>query len=278
MEHNLLSPDSQEKNANCFADFRPISLTNTCCNVISKLLANKLKTILNKIISPNQTVFLEGRWINDNGILAQEVLHTMSTCKSKKGWSAVKIAFSKAFDRMEWTFMKKILENFGFNETFVNWIMQCMSSPTFSILINGTPTSFSTSSRGLRQGDQLSPYLFILAMEILSRMFHLAEQLSLIKGIKISRNNLPLSHLMFADDLMIFVRATASDARHCNIILNLFNKWSGQEINMNKSGILFSKFVRGRNKMEIKNILNLKKLNKDTKYLGNPLFIKRKKK
>lgn len=115
-------------NANYFTDFGPISLTNACYKVISKLLANKLKVVLHKIISPSQIVFIEGRWINENGVLAREVMHTMNNSKSKKGWAALKIAFLKAFDRMKWSFIEQIL-------TF--------STPTFSMLINGSSAGFS---------------------------------------------------------------------------------------------------------------------------------------
>lgn len=133
----------KKTNANSFVEFRPISLTNTCYKVISKLLANKLKFVLAKIISPNQTAFLEGRWINKHGVLAQEVIHTMNNSKSKKGWTTLKIDFSKAFDGTEWSFIKQILIIFGFSNVFVNWIMQYITSPTFSVLVNAPHVVFS---------------------------------------------------------------------------------------------------------------------------------------
>lgn len=141
-------------------------------------------------------------------------------------------------------YRKKILNNFGFSNIVTNWIMQCISTPSFSVLINGSPQGFFQASQGLPQGDPLSPYLFILSMEILSRMFHIVEQMNYIKGIKISRNNMPISHLLFADDLMILSRATPSDANNCKIILVVFNSWGGLEINYHKSGIFFSKYVK----------------------------------
>lgn len=156
--------------------------------------------------------------------------------------------------------------------------MQCISTASFSILVNGSPFGFFTSSRGLRQGDPLSPYLFILSMEIISRMLNLSESLNYLKGIKLSRNNTTINHLLFVDNLLIITRASPFDATNCNIILDVFNSWSGLQISYHKSGIPFSRFVRGSSKRIMKNNLNMKKLGKDTKYLGNQLFIKRKKK
>lgn len=124
-------------------------------------------------------------------------------------------------------------------------MLQCISTPAYSILTNGSPKGFFTAKRGLRLGDPLSSYLFILSMEILLGKLYKAESLSLIKGIQISINNNTLNHLLFADDIMIIVRATKSNARICRHVLDIFSEVSGQEVNFNESGLFFLNRVRG---------------------------------
>ncbi|PKI71328.1 hypothetical protein CRG98_008328 [Punica granatum] len=138
--------------ASTFKDFRPISLCNVCYKVISKIIANMLKPLLERIISPNQTAFIEGRWINENGLLAQEILHTMRKTKARRGWFGMKIDFTKVFDKLEWSFIIKILERLGFHQIFISWIFQCISTTTFSILLNGSPHGHFSPSRG-KQAD-----------------------------------------------------------------------------------------------------------------------------
>lgn len=266
----------KSKGACTFNEFRPISLTNVCYKVISKILANRLKPFLEKIISPNQTAFIEGRWINENGIIAQEVIHFMNKSKARKGWVAQKIDLSKAFDKVEWNFLEGILKNLGFHRKFIWLIKQCISTTSMSILLNGSPYGFFKPTRGLRQGDPLSPYLFIMVMETLSRLFYRAEQQKEIKPMRVSRNGPTISHLFFADDLLVMCRAGAKDVTYCKSILDKFCEWSGQEVNTSKSGVFFSKKTSGQTRREVKQILGMRKLKAEANYLGNPLFVKRK--
>lgn len=261
--------------ANSFNDFRPISLSNVIYKVISKILANRLKPRLEKIVSPNQTAFMEGRWINENGLLAQEIIQVMRNSRARRGWVGIKIDFAKAFDRIEWPFILLILKNMGFHHTFINWIHQCISTTSLSVLINGTPKGFFKPSRGLRQGDPLSPYLFILGMEVLSRMLYRAENENLIKGVKIGRNGPPISHLMFSDDLLITLRASQSKIKHCKLIFRQIQQVVRTADKLCQIRNFFSRKTTAKIRKEIKTILNIKKLKLDSKYLGNPMFIKR---
>jgi hypothetical protein len=167
--------------------FRPISLCNIIYKIISKILANRFKVLLHHFISPNQSAFVPSRTIQDNSILAHELIHSIKSKKGRGGLMAVKIDMEKAFDRMEWDFLLSILTKLGFDSVWINWIRICVSSTVFSILINGSPFGFFTPSRGLRQGDPLSPFLFILGTEALSRMFHQQESLGILKGIRICK-------------------------------------------------------------------------------------------
>jgi hypothetical protein len=120
---------------------------------------------------------------------------------------AVKLDMEKAFDSMEWGFLLEIMKLLGFSSIWINWIYQCISTSSFSILLDGSPFGFFKPSQGLRQGDPLSPFLFILGSEVLSRLFLKEEQLGNLHGIKIARNSPPISHLLFADDIIIFSKA-----------------------------------------------------------------------
>ncbi|PKI47068.1 hypothetical protein CRG98_032544 [Punica granatum] len=219
----------KSKKASTFKDFRPISLCNVCYKVISKVIAGRLKPLLYKLISPNQIAFIEGRWINENGLLAQEIIHTMKTSRARKGWVTMKIDLMKAFDKLEWSFIITVLRQFGFHEKFIAWIHQCISTSAMSILINGSPHGYFSPKRGLRQGDPISPYLFVISMEILSRLMYRAEEQGAIRGIQICRGAPKISHLMFADDLLILARATTTDSNNVKNILDKFCSWSGQE-------------------------------------------------
>lgn len=270
-----LVPKSQK--AHSFQDYRPISLTNVCYKVVCKILANRLKPLLPNLISPNQTGFMEGRWINENGVLTQEMMHFMNKTKARRGWVGIKVDFAKAFDSMEWHFILQILRNFGFHDRFIHWISQCLTTPSFSILLNGSPHGFFKISRGLRQGDPISPYLFILGIEVFSRMMNKAENLNQLKGVKIARRGPQINHLLFADDLFIFTRATNNDVSCCKTILDKFCMWSGQSVNTSKSGLIFSKNIRPSTRNSIKYLLGMRKLATNSKYLGNPLRIGKKK-
>lgn len=190
-------------------EFRPIALSNTSYKVISKLMANRMKGLLHKMISPFQSAFIPGRQISDNITIAHEIIHKMRKTRSKKGLMGIKIDMSKAFDRVEWDFLMEIMRKLGFSDKWCQLVYQCISSTSFSVLLNGSPTEFYKPTRGLRQGDPLSPYLFLICIESLSRTILKAESMGQIKGIKISRHAPPVSHLLFADDCIIFGKANA---------------------------------------------------------------------
>jgi DNA-directed RNA polymerase subunit F len=134
-----------------------------------------------------------------------------------------------------------IIEKLGFHSTWVSWIKLCISSSSFSILLNGSPFSRFSPKRGIRQGDPLSPFLFILGSKVLSRLMFREESLGNIRGLKISRHSLAIHHLLFVDDLLIFGKATPKEANNVHSYLEKYCLWSGQSINSRKSSIRFSK-------------------------------------
>jgi hypothetical protein len=155
-------------------EFRQISLCNVLYKIISKVLANQLKVILPNIISPYQSAFIPGRLITDNILAAYETLHMMHMRRGKKGYMTVKIDMNKAYDRVEWCFLEAVMGKMGFAPSWIKLIMMCVTSAHYAVLVNGIPMGKIIPTRGIRQGDPISPYLFLICAEVLS--------LSLIKA------------------------------------------------------------------------------------------------
>ena len=153
----------------------------------------------------------------------------------------VKVDMMKAYDRVDWRFLLKVLECFGFSKKWCNLINQCITIVKFSVLVNGSPFGFFSPSRGLRQGDPLSPYLFILCTEVLSRLLLRREGEGKLHGVSVGHGCPPISHLMFADDLMLFCRATATEVEALKDCLEPYKRWSGQCMNRGKSYIFGSR-------------------------------------
>jgi hypothetical protein len=160
---------------------------------------------------------------------------------------------------------------------WIDWIRICITSPSFSILINGSPYGLFCPERGLRRGDPLSPFLFILGIEVISHLLFRSESQDLLKGIKIAKNCSLISHLLFADDLILFAMATSSEANILRSVLNCYCSWSGQAINDSKSSIHFSKNTAPATIASISSILPYKRTSNFSKYLGLPLFFSKSK-
>ncbi|KAA3462361.1 reverse transcriptase [Gossypium australe] len=195
-------------------NFRPISLCSVIYKLVTKTIANRLQTVIGGCIDKAQSAFIPGRLISDNVILAYELLHTFRQKQTgKKGYMAVKLDMSKAYDRVEWGFVMQVMRKMGFSVTWIELIMKCITSVSYSVIINGNRGRPFQSSRGLRQGDPLSPFLFLFCSEGLSALMRLAKQNDVVKGAKASRHGPEISHLLFAGDCILFGEATESGAR-----------------------------------------------------------------
>ena len=152
---------------------------------------------------------------------------------------SIKLDMSKAFDRVEWGFIKCVIEKLGFNNKWVSLIIQCISTVTYFVIINREAYGCITPSRGLRQGDPLSLGLFLLCAEGLSTLFHQAARNQALIGVSICRGCPPITHLFFADNSLLFCKANSHECNELMRILSDHEKASGQKINLDKSSVFF---------------------------------------
>ncbi|KAJ4802650.1 RNA-directed DNA polymerase (reverse transcriptase)-related family protein [Rhynchospora pubera] len=222
-------------------DYRPISVCNLVYKVISKLLSARMRCLMSRLVGCNQCAFVPGRVISDNILLLREIMHSFAKSTFREQAFCFKCDLSKAFDRMEWHFVVRVLQLYGFPPIFVSWIMSCVTSASFALVINGAADGFITPARGLRQGCALSPYLFILCMDILNRMFEFKIRRGLIKGVTVARGAPAISSILYADDLLICGIADLREVQEIKSTLDEFCTMSGQCIGADKSRIWFSK-------------------------------------
>lgn len=203
----------------------------------------------------------------DDIILSNEVIHSLKLLK--KPDMILKLHLSKAFDKLSWNYMHQMLLAFGFNSTWTRWILNLISSPSFSVLLNGSPSSPFRPSRGIRQGDPLSPFLFVLMAEGLSRLLKSAISSQALKGISLHGHN-PLSHQQFVDDTMLFGHPSSQEAKAFKSLLSLFSD-TDTSINASKSQLFFFNTPVTAQR-SITRILGFTIATLPSKYLGAPLL------
>ena len=250
--------------------FRPISLCNSIYKVVTKIIVGRLRTFLDKLVSPNQTAFMPGRRGLDNVVVAQELIHSLDKKKGKVGFMAIKVDIVKAYDHLEWSFIRNVLNAFRFPVELIKLIMSCVSSTTISILFNGGKLSSFKPTRGIRQGDPLSPYLFILCMEYLGFLINESYRKKEWTPLKASKKNLGISHLFFADDLMLFAKANKASAKSIKKVLSQFCKESGQLLSAEKSRVYFLPYVLLSVREDICEVIDIYETSCIGKYLGFP--------
>ena len=189
-------------------DFRPINLVGSLYKWLAKVLANRLKKVVGKVVSKAQGAFVKRRQILDAVLIANEAID--SVLKNNENGILCKLDIEKTYDNVDWSFLLTTMQKMGFGEKWIGWIKWCISTASFSVLVNGTSTGFFQSSRGLTQGDPLSPYLFVIAMGVFSSFLKRVVDGGFMSGCRVkgrSEEGVIISHLLFADDTLVFCKA-----------------------------------------------------------------------
>ena len=205
LNSSFLTLIPKKNNAIDVKDFQPISLVGSVYKLLSKVLPNRLRVVLDSLVSESQNAFVRRRQILDSVLIANECLD--SRLKSHVPRVVCKLDIEKAYDHVNWDKLFYLLDRMGFGVRWRGWIKACITTVRFSIIVNGSPIGLFGSSYGLRQGDLLSPLLFLLIMEVLSRMLKKTEDCGLLRGSLVGPTNsigVRISHLLFADDTILF--------------------------------------------------------------------------
>ncbi|KAJ9555564.1 hypothetical protein OSB04_010178 [Centaurea solstitialis] len=249
-------------------DYRPINLIGCVNKVISKVLAERLKGVLDSVISNSQTAFIKGRSILDGPLMVNELINWAK--KKKKKLLIFKVDFAKAFDTLNWNYLDNVLMQMGFGQKWREWMKGCTRTAKVSVLVNGSPTKEFSLGKGVRQGDPLAPFLFILAAEGLTVAMKEAQRSNLFKGIRIGNSIDELSIFQFADDAIFVGEWDKDNAMNLIRILKCFEVCSGLKINMGKSRLLGVSV----SKEEVTSLARRLKCKEDSipfRYLGLPV-------
>uniref|UniRef100_A0A803PJ82 Reverse transcriptase domain-containing protein n=1 Tax=Cannabis sativa TaxID=3483 RepID=A0A803PJ82_CANSA len=219
------------------ADLRPIALCNVIYKVITKVMANRMKPLMDKIVADMQSAFIPGRLITDNILVSFEILlYLKRKRKGKEGYIALKLDMSKAYDRIDWPYLEAILIKLGFDRSWTRLIMKCVSSTSYQIVHGGREMGPVTPSRGIRQGDPLSPYILILCAEGLSALINKFEKKGWIHGCKVANGAPRVSHMLFADDSYLYCKATMGETNRIQQLLQTIemawgDRWLPYDVN-----------------------------------------------
>ncbi|XP_010676027.1 uncharacterized protein LOC104891937 [Beta vulgaris subsp. vulgaris] len=273
INHTFLALIPKIDNPTSANHFRPISLCSTIYKIISKIMTSRLKIVMGHIIHPLQGAFVPDRLIQDNILIAHEVFQSFKNKSGASGWIAIKLDMEKAYDRLEWNYIFTTLEKLGFAAQWVNWVKACITSTSFSVLVNGIPGEKFSPSRGIRQGDPLSPFLFILCAELLARLLSSAASGPTKPiGVPIGRSGVKVPFLTFADDTMIFAKATNYSCLVIRQILDKYCAMSGQLVNYHKSSFQCTANISEDDKANFASILQMSETFDLGEYLGCPII------
>lgn len=220
------------KNKQFMKNWRPISLLNTTYKLASSCIAERIKCVLEKLISTDQTGFIPGRYIGENIRIIYDIMH--HTEKNDIPGILLLIDFEKAFDSISWTFLYKTLKFFNFGDSIIKWVETFYKNITSSVTQNSFLSDFFPVERGCRQGDPLSPYLFLLCAEILSILLKRNKD---VKGITIDETEYLISQ--YADDTSLILDGSSRSLDASLRVLQLYADISGLKINLDKTNVIW---------------------------------------
>ena len=223
--------EKKDSDRTLLKNWRPISLLNVDYKIMSKVIAYRVKKVLTELIHTDQTAYVKGRFIGENIRLIEDVLYY--TDQSNMSGVLLCIDFEKAFDSLNWDFVAETLKIFGFGPSLQDWISLLYKDSKSCVLNNGFSSPYFNIHRGVRQGDPLSPYLFVLCAEILAILIRNDKN---IKGLTIANEEIKISQ--FADDTTLFLRNSDS-INACFNLLDKFSRISGLKVNADKTEALW---------------------------------------
>ncbi|KAL6126211.1 hypothetical protein ACLB2K_074262 [Fragaria x ananassa] len=267
---NLMILIPKVPGADSVTQLRPIAMANFVFKLVTKIIADRLGSIAARIISLNQSAFLKGLTIADPIIMTSECINLLDR-ECKAGNIAIKFDVRKAFDTLDWGFLLRVLEAFGFSNLFQDLIKTILGSAHLSILINGATEGFFTCSRGVCQGDPLSPILFCLAEEVLSQGISKLVEEGHIDLLSAPLGITPPSHVLFAEDIVVFMRGTKHSLKTLMHFMEEYGLNSGQQVNKAKSLVFLGKYAYRRRTI-IRKILGVRQGSLPFTYLSVPIF------
>uniref|UniRef100_A0A803Q992 Reverse transcriptase domain-containing protein n=1 Tax=Cannabis sativa TaxID=3483 RepID=A0A803Q992_CANSA len=218
-------------------DYRPISFCSTLYKCITKLICLRLTEVLPHLVHQNQGAFIKQRSIAHNILIFQDLIKHYGR-KNVTPRCAFKIDLSKAYDTVDWNFLEHLLAGLNFPNRFTNWIMVCLKGTSYTLMMNGRLQGNFKGKKGLRQGDPMSPLLFVLIMEYLTRRLKLEAKKKTFRHHPMCKS-LNLISLCFVDDLILFCKGSKQAAHHIKVALEDFRKTKGLVANLAKSQVFF---------------------------------------
>ncbi|XP_023892052.1 uncharacterized protein LOC112004058 [Quercus suber] len=275
-EHHFLAKVVEEDGYECSGDSNQMEeyLDTVQCKVTIDMIE-----ILSSDYSAEEikaAVFQIGPTKAPGPDVVYETLHAMHSRRSgRRGYMALKLDVSKAYDRVEWSFLRGIMSKLDLPECWIDREMSCVTSTSFSIRIDGKAYGNIQPSRGLRQGDPLSPYLFLLCAEGFSSMLAKAQEEERLHGVVICRRAPSISHLLFADDSLLFCKASQEEVQVISEVLQTYAASSGQCINFEKSSVYFSSNTAIEDRERIKEKMGVREVERFESYLKLPTLVGR---
>lgn len=257
---------------NNVGDYRPIACCNVLYKVMIKMISERLRSILPGIIAENQGAFVKGRYVAHNVMICQDLIKFYGRKITRPG-CLIKLDIKKAYDTLEWDCIEEMMKALKFPDSFVRLVIECVKIPKFSLLLSGSSKGYFGANRGLRQGDPMSPLLFVIVMEYLSRIL---RSLDRKEGFKFHHRceGIKLNHLIFADDVLLFSNGDLRSVHYMMQGLELFSQTSGLMPNPLKTNVYCSR-MGDREVQQVRDMTGFQVERLPFMYLGVPISPKR---